>query len=529
MATTQPIADEPAASNRPATDNMVKGMLGKLPPPWRTALPAWIGVALAILLLFWRDTADLVGVWWNNSTYQHALLVPPIIAYLVWIRRAELSALVPRPFAPAAILLVIGGIGWLLGELAGVALVRHAALVGMLMVSVPLVLGLTVTRGLIFPLFYALFMIPVGDQLVPWLQMVTADMCILLLNLFNVPAYIDGVFIEIPTGSFEVAEACSGVKFLIAMVAFSTLVAHLCFKSAWKRWTCVISAIVLSIVANGIRAWGTIYIAWMVDPSFARGVDHVVYGWFFFAIIMAIVLGVGWFFFDRPVDDPAFDPDKLQPAERRVRAAPKAFIVSAVVGVAALLVGPAYGRIVADRAADFDVAGLAAPDVPGWRKVSGAGSGWTPQYANASASLTQTYENDVGDRVELFMAAYDRQTRDHELVVFGNGLLELDGDWSWSRNIDGPPRTRAVELQRRPYTRDVWQRFVVAGRQSGSDYAAKLDTLRARLLGGETLAGTVVISVERVASRGTETAALAAFDEALGPVDEALRGAVVPG
>ena len=145
-------------------------------------------------------------------------------------------------------------LGWLLGDLAGVALVRHTALVGMLMTSVPLVLGLTVTRGLTFPLFYAIFLIPFGDQLIPALQMITAKMCIVLLDWFDVPAYIDGVFIEIPTGSFEVAEACSGVRFLIAMVAFSVLVAHLCFKSTIRRITCVVAAVALAIIANGIRA-----------------------------------------------------------------------------------------------------------------------------------------------------------------------------------------------------------------------------------------------------------------------------------
>ncbi|MGB3722183.1 MAG: exosortase A, partial [Pacificimonas sp.] len=198
---------------------------GAMTAAWRLALMSWGGVVLAIIGLFWRDSAHIVDLWLNNSTYQHCLLIPAIIAYLVWQRKREVLSLTPRPFLPAAALLLLGGAGWLLGELAGVALVRHIAVVGMLMVSVPLVFGLTVTRGLTFPLFYALFMIPVGDQLVPWLQMVTADICIYLLALFDIPAFIDGVFIAIPNGSFEVAEACSGVRFLIAMTAFSTLVA----------------------------------------------------------------------------------------------------------------------------------------------------------------------------------------------------------------------------------------------------------------------------------------------------------------
>ncbi|MBZ6379996.1 hypothetical protein B5C34_14300 [Pacificimonas flava] len=497
-------------------------------PAWRLAFPAWAALAVGILLLFWQDTAALVSLWLNNSTYQHALLVPPIIAYLVWIRRGEVMSLTPRPFLPAAGLLFIGGVGWLLGDVAGVALVRHTALIGMLIVSVPLVLGLVVARGLTFPLFYAIFMIPFGDQLIPWLQMITADMCILLLNLFEVPAYIDGVFIEIPNGSFEVAEACSGVRFLIAMIAFSVLVAHLCFKSTLRRVVCVVSAIVLSIVANGIRAWGTIYIAHLTDPSFARGVDHVVYGWVFFAVIMAIVLGVGWFFFDRPVDDPAFDPRRLEPAPPRRAPIARRFVIALAVGLVAALVAPAYALIVADRAADMRIAGLRAPDIPGWSKVDGSGgSGWQPLYDNATATLMQTYRDAEGREVDLFLAAYERQSEDHEMIAYGNGLMEPDGDWSWGRNIDGPPTTRSVQLQKRPYVRDVWQNFVVGDRISGGDYQAKLDTLRAKLLGGDTLAGTVVISVERIGSRGTGARALEDFRAALGSPRQVLSDAVL--
>lgn len=499
----------------------------ELSPAWRVALPSWALLAGAILIVFWKDTAGLVSVWLNSATFQHALLIPPIIAYLVWIRRREVLALTPKPFLPAGVLLFGFSAGWLLGDLAGVALVRHTALVGMLMSTVPLVLGLTVTRGLTFPLFYAIFMIPFGDQLIPSLQMITAKMCIVLLDWFDVPAYIDGVFIEIPTGSFEVAEACSGVRFLIAMVAFSTLVAHLCFKSAARRIACVVAAVVLAIVANGLRAWGTIYIAWLTDPSFAQGVDHVIYGWFFFAIIMAVVLGVGWFFFDRPVDDPAFDPDRLQPAHRRIAAAPRRYWVGALAGIAAAAAMPAYAALTAERAG-VEVAALRAPDVPGWQKVPTEGSGWTPLYENADASVFQSYEDRSGRRVDLFIAVYGRQTEEQEMVSYGNGLMAPEGDWSWARSIDAPASMRGVQLQRRPYTRDAWQTYLIGGSLVASDYQAKLEMLKARLLAGEMLAGTLVLSVERVGTRGEGPQVLAEFAEDLGSPETAIREAVVP-
>ena len=484
-------------------------------PGWRLALSVWAGLVAALGLLLWRDVVGLVSVWWNSATYEHCLLIPPIIAYLVWIRRHEVAQLTPRPFLPAAILMLLGGVGWLLGQYAGVALVRHTALVGLFIVSVPLVFGLTVARGLLFPLFYCLFMIPVGNQLIPALQMITADMSIRLLDLFSVPAYIDGVFIEIPNGSFEVAEACSGVRFLIAMVAFSVLVAHLCFKSTIRRILCVVSAVSLAIIANGIRAWGTIYIAWRTDPSFAEGVDHVIYGWFFFAIVMALVLGVGWFFFDRPVDDPAFDPQRLE-SPPKAPAVPRAFAVAGIAGLAATLAVPALGFIASDRDPSAEIAVIDMPDVPGWRQVETTGSGWTPLYENSSARAQQVYENAAGDRVSLYVAAYDRQSQDHEMISFGNGLYEPEGDWSWSRGIPSPPGAHGEQIQRRPWVRDIWRWYVIGGDVVAGDYAAKMKTLQRRLLGGRTDAGVVVLSVERSGPMGTPASALGAFMDAAG-------------
>ncbi|MEM8827234.1 MAG: exosortase A, partial [Pseudomonadota bacterium] len=472
------------------------------------------------------DTLHILDTWWNNAIFQHCLLIPPIIAYLVWIRRHEVAALAPKPFLPALVPMLIGGLGWLLGALADVAVVRETALIGMLIVSVPLVLGLTVARGLTFPLFYALFLIPAGDQLIPWLQLVTADICIFLLDLFDVPAFIDGTFIQIPNGRFEVAEACSGVRFLIAMVAFSTLVAHLCFKSTLRRIVCVLSAIILSILANGLRAWGTIYISFLTTPKFAAGVDHVVYGWFFFAIIMAIVLGVGWFFFDRPVDDPAFDPQHLQKRPAIAPAVP-ALAVAALLGLFATAAAPVVATVITNPNADATVAAVDLPDLPGWTKVDAGPSGWTPLYDNASVSAFQRYRNADGAEVDLYIAAYDRQSSDREMITYGNGLLEPDGDWTWSRNIADPPGGTGTQIQGRPWIRDVWRWYLVGDEVTGSDYRGKLALMKNRLTGGPTRAGVLIISGERIENNETTVPAMAAFLDTLGDPKAAILAATV--
>ena len=136
------------------------------------------------------------------------------------------------------------------------------------------------------------------------MQTVTAEIAAVLLALTGVPAHLEGVFITTPTGYFEVAEACAGVKFLIAMVAFGALVANVCFRAWPRRIAFIAVALVVPILANGVRAWGTIYVAHLTGSlDFAASFDHVVYGGIFFA--------------DRHRSDPRHRLALLRPRPRR--------------------------------------------------------------------------------------------------------------------------------------------------------------------------------------------------------------------
>jgi exosortase A len=191
-------------------------------------------------------------------------------------------------------------------------LVAQLGAVMLLQGAVAALLGPRVVAGLLFPLGYLIFLVPFGDEIVPPLQAITAHMAVALTQASGVPATMTGVFIDTPVGLFEVAEACSGVKFLVAMIALGTLVAHLCFRS-WKRRAAFMAACaVVPILANGVRAWGTIYVAQSQGVEFAAGFDHIVYGWFFFALVMAVLLGASWRFFDRAANDPLVDVGAIE-------------------------------------------------------------------------------------------------------------------------------------------------------------------------------------------------------------------------
>jgi exosortase A len=484
---------------------------------WRTHL-AGLGAAwAAILLLFHRDAADMVSIWWNSSTFNHCLLILPLIFWLVRQRRTELRRLAPTAWMPGLLLVAAGAGAWLLGEAGSLALARHLGLVLMLQGAVVACLGKAVARGLAFPIFYALFLVPFGEEAEPFMQTLTADMAMRLLAWSGVPAHIDGVFIATPTGNFEVAEACSGVKFLVAMLAYGALAANVCFRSWPRRILFMLACIFVPALANGVRAWGTIYIAFRSGSNaFAEGIDHVIYGWFFFGAVMALIMVCAWPFFDRRVNDPWFDPARLQrPGTLPGSSVKLARIAAAAIFVAA--VPPLWSTAIASAAARAAPADIVLPEIPGWSRVQAHGRPWQPHFDGADLLRIGHYRNTAGQEVDLAIALYARQDERRKLVAYGQGAAFRP--WAWTADAPAPPHGKAELLYSFGTVREALSFYRVGTILTGSAAAVKLETMKAHLLGGPQRAVAVLVSAEQPSDGSSVRPALDGFLRSLGPVD----------
>lgn len=485
---------------------------------WRPHLIALAAVAAAMLLLFVRDAADMVRIWIDSPTFNHCALILPLIGWLVWQRLPELRRLAPRAWTPGLLWIAGGSVLWLLGEAGSLAVARHLALVVMLQGAVMACLGPVVARGLAFPLFYAFFLVPAGEEIVPLMQTVTAKICMVLLGWVGIPAHIEGVFISIPTGYFEVAEACSGVRFLVAMIAYGALVANVCFRSWTRRALFMIASIAIPILANGVRAWGTIYVAHLTSNEFAVGFDHILYGWIFFAIVIALMMAVGWPFFDRKVGDPWFDPEILQP-HRPAPDSPRRIggIVIGAVVLALLPIG--WSAAVAENAPPAP-ARLVLPDVPGWTRIEmSSGRPWRPHFAGADFIRLGHYRDAKGREVDLAIAWFARQEEGREVVGYGQGAVAPDGAWAWSASGEAPPGGRYDRITSFGTIREVASFYRVGDILTGSEVKVKLETMKARLLGGPQRAAAVLVSSEVPMDATSARDAIDSFLAALGPVD----------
>ncbi|QJB68440.1 exosortase A [Parasphingorhabdus halotolerans] len=486
---------------------------------WREHLKLLVIASAIILALLWRDAWDMMATWWDISTYNHCLLIVPILYWLVQQRSDELKKIAPQIWTPGLLWVGIASIGWLLGEAAGVSFARQLGLIMMLQGAAITLLGPKVSRGLVFPLFYSFFLVPFGEELVPFLQTITAKMSMVFLDWAAIPAFIDGVFISTPTGYFEVAEACSGVKFLIAMIAYGALVSNVCFQSWKRRLLFMLAAMVMPILANGIRAFGTIYIAHHTSTDFASGFDHIFYGWFFFAFVLVLVMAIGWPFFDRKIDEKMIEGEAINALEfRKSKLTPK----YAIVVLLAIVTTPfLWTSILASQSSQVPE-NIALPEVAGWEIVSyDPAFSWKPRFDGANHSLLGRYRNaSTGQNVDLAISVFDQQEDGREIVGYGQGAFDPESDWSWSRDLPAPVGATALQITAPgPVTRDVLSFYRIGNKLTGSGTAVKLETLKMKLLGGNQQAVAVLVSAEKTDDRD-QRQAIDQFLSDLGPIDK---------
>jgi len=459
---------------------------------WQRHLGALALLSAAILVIFWRDAADMAGIWWHSSTFTHCLLMVPMIGWLVSQRIDLLRPLTPTFWWPALVWMAGAGLVWLVGEAAGVGLFRQLGLLLMLQGAVGAALGEKLVRGLLFPLGYALLLVPFGEELVPLLQTFTAHISVFLLHLSGISAEMEGVFITTPAGFFEVAEECSGVNFLVAMLAYAVFAAHLCFKSWTRRIVFVAAALATTILANALRAYGTMVAAEIWGIEAAGGIDHIFYGWIFFGLVIAIVMLVAWRWFDRPANDVAVYVTGLGGTPRFAGSA-KAVLPMAI---AIPLVFAGWAWLVGGRAAPLPETMTVEPP-RGWSVASAEGMAWTPRFDGADQRLLRHFVDAEGRRVTVAIGGYERQAEGREVVAFGQGAVDPDGQWAWSASLHSVEGAKTERLLHPgPVLRAAATWYVVGGAVTGDPRRAKLAGLKARLLGSEPRALSLIISSE---------------------------------
>ncbi len=494
-----------------------------------------VSLLASVLAIYWRTTLSMVSIWQRSETFAHGFIVIPIFVYLAWRNRETLAVIEPKPCLAALWGIAAAGAVWMIGERVSAAVVAQFAMIAMIPFAVWAVLGTRMAKALDIPLAFLFFAVPFGEFLVPALMDRTADFTVAAIRASGVPVYRDGNFFTIPSGSWSVVEACSGLRYLIASFMVGSLYAYLSYRSLARRAAFIVASIVVPIIANWLRAYMIVMLGHLTSNRLAVGADHLIYGWIFFGVVMALLFWIGsrWREDEDPV--PASEPaiagrSGATRSDRRVPVAAVAALALAAIWL------PIEARLVPDRdAATVELGKIAGRD--GWAAVPRELSAWRPDIAGASAELRQTFERG-GLRVGLHVALFRDQTRNAKAITTQNQLVrttnarwkQADSD-TIATEIGGQPfgpRTGVVTDGRERLA--AWQWFWVDGRITSSEYVAKFYQALSILQGHGDPVAWVIVYAPTERGEVQSRAALQAFTAAMqGSIEAALRQAARAG
>ena len=376
-----------------------------------------IGASAAMIAIFYHETVwSMIAIWSRSQTFAHGFVIVPISAWLIWRQRDRLACMPLRPSSAAFLLLAALGAVWLLAQASNVQVVTQYAVIAMIPVAVLAMSGWQVAYAIAFPLGYLLLAVPFGEVFLPPLMDFTASFTVAGLQLSGIPVFRENNVFSIPSGNWSVVEACSGLRYVIASFALGTLYAYLNYRSLWRRLTFIAAALILPILANGVRAYSIVMIGHWSDMRLAVGVDHLIYGWVFFGLVSLLLFWVGSFWREAPLPTaPSTTPSVPSPERTSLAAAAVAVVVLGACWplLAALLLRPASD----ESTAAFAKAGLLIPaPQPPWMAAGWNDDDWRAGHAGAPLTLEQGYRN-RNRTVNLQLAWYQRQQKDAELLT----------------------------------------------------------------------------------------------------------------
>ena len=239
---------------------------------------------------------------------------------------------------------------------------NSSLLSALLQVLILAVLGLQVYRSILFPSLFLFFLVPMGEYLIVPLQHFTTHFISAGLTLLGIPHYTEVNVIQLSNGDYEVAEACAGLRFLIATIAIGALFVHLTYRKWHKIVLFLAATLIIPAIANGFRALGIVLLGYFSDNRIAHGADHLIYGWGFLVAILLALMVIGMRYAD-PVPREEYNEAAVAPAPR-----PRAFALAVLISLVAISLVPALLYWQSRRPSNVDTATFSAPLTPvGWQ------------------------------------------------------------------------------------------------------------------------------------------------------------------
>lgn len=249
------------------------------------------------LILYFSVLENLVKNWWSDPNYSHGFLIPLMSLFFVWDRRDRILLLSPSPNTLGLSVMISGIILLIMGNIAAELFTMRFSMIIVIAGLVLYLLGTQYLKLFLLPILFLLLMIPIPfiifNEIAFPLQLIAAKSATSVLNLLNIPVLREGNLISLSNTTLEVAEACSGIRSLVSLIALATVFAYFTQIKFWKQAFLVISAIPIAIIANAFRVSGTGILAYFFGEGMAHGFYHSFSGWVVFIVAFILMGTVG--------------------------------------------------------------------------------------------------------------------------------------------------------------------------------------------------------------------------------------------
>jgi exosortase A len=368
-------------------------------------------LAITLCVLFvsqWQVINSLIHKWFESGTYAHGFIIFPISAYIIYTKRLGLLSIEPNPYVPGFFMLLILSACQIVFNAASVVVLEEFTFIAMIHAVVLGVLGKQSYKYLLFPLMYLLFAVPFGHFMITTLQDITANVAAFALKMTGFTIFHDKWYISTTRGDFEVAAACSGVRYLIASIALCTIFSYYAYQSFKKRLYFILLSIVLPIVANVIRAYFIIVLAHVTYMKMAVGIDHLIYGWLFFGLLIFMLFWIGIKY-----SDPQPAASVLVNTSSFKTSRPNSWQFAMIIPLMALIVANHSSKSdTVLTASNHDIQWQAK----GWQLVENEHVTWSPLYQGALQSKQLRFSHPNKGYIDVYVGLYGYPEQGKEAV-----------------------------------------------------------------------------------------------------------------
>ncbi|MDD2335118.1 MAG: exosortase/archaeosortase family protein [Geobacteraceae bacterium] len=254
-------------------------------------------VIIFLVGLYYTIVPDMVLQWYQDDNYSHGFIVPLISGWFLYNRREELKKALVQPWGPGLLVIIFGLIQLTAAWLGTEYFTMRSSLVVLLAGITLYLFGKGVFKIALLPLAYLLFMVPIPyiiyDAAAFPLKLFITKVSVWCLKLLGVVVWREGNILMFPNVTFEVADACSGTRSLMSLLALGVAYAVISQTSNLKRWIIVLATVPIAIFTNALRVIATGILAQWWGAAAAKGFFHEFAGMVVFVLAMVLLVLLG--------------------------------------------------------------------------------------------------------------------------------------------------------------------------------------------------------------------------------------------